>query len=101
MTEDESAPYSKELDAAIPNGTVLPGVLIMGKYEGDRAQVRGAAKWKDGMWTLELVRDLKTGSKFDKDFVPGKPLYMWVAVFDHTQTRHTRHHRAIRVVTQE
>jgi cytochrome b subunit of formate dehydrogenase len=101
MTEDETVPYSKELDAAIPVGTVLPGVLIMGKYEGDRAQVRGAAKWKDGMWTLELVRDLKTGSKFDKDFVPGKPLYMWVAVFDHTQTRHTRHHRAVRIMTQD
>jgi cytochrome b subunit of formate dehydrogenase len=101
MTEDETVPYSKELDAAIPVGTVLPGVLIMGNYEGDRAHVRGAAKWKDGMWTLETVRDLKTGSKFDKDFVPGTPLYMWVAVFDHTQTRHTRHHRAVRIMTQD
>ena len=36
-------------------------------------------------------RELKTGSKYDQDFVPGKDLYMWVSVFDHTQTRHTRH----------
>jgi cytochrome b subunit of formate dehydrogenase len=101
MTEAESVPYSKELDAQIPVGTVLPGVLIMGNYEGDRAEVRGAARWKDGMWTLETSRDLKTGSKFDKDFVPGRSLYMWVSVFDHTQTRHTRHHRPVRIVTQE
>ena len=67
-----SVPYSKELDDKIPVGTVMPGVLIMGNYEGDRAQMRGAAKWKDGYWTLEMSRDLKTGSKFDHDFVPGK-----------------------------
>jgi hypothetical protein len=46
-------------------------------------------------------RDLKTGSKYDQDFVAGKDLYMWVAVFDHTQTRHTRHPRPIRIVTTE
>jgi cytochrome b subunit of formate dehydrogenase len=101
MTEAETVPYSKELDAQIPVGTVIPGVLIMGNYEGDRADVRGAARWKDGIWTLETSRDLKTGSKFDKDFLPGRNLYMWVSVFDHTQTRHTRHHRPLRVVTQE
>jgi len=33
--------------------------------------------------------------------VPGHPLYMWVAVFDHTQTRHTVHSRPVRVVLQE
>ena len=49
----------------------------------------GGSRWKDGYWTLEVARNLKTGSKYDKDFVPGKDLYMWVAVFDHVQTRHT------------
>jgi hypothetical protein len=48
-----------------------------------------------------MARSLKTGSKYDKDFVPGKDLYMWVAAFDHVQTRHTRHPRPVRVVTQE
>ena len=28
-------------------------------------------------------------------------LYIWVAVFDHTQTRHTRHPRPVRLVVQE
>ncbi|MGE3144745.1 MAG: ethylbenzene dehydrogenase-related protein [Pseudorhodoplanes sp.] len=101
MFENETEPYSKELDSQIPVGTVLPGVLIMGQYEGDRAQIRGAAKWKDGHWTLEMSRDLRTGSKFDHDFIPGRDLYFWFNVFDHNQTRHTRHQRPVRVVLEE
>ncbi|MDJ1159122.1 ethylbenzene dehydrogenase-related protein [Chelatococcus sp. SYSU_G07232] len=97
MTEAESVPYSPEVDAAIPVGTVIPGVLIMGEYSGDRADVRGSARWKDGWWTLEATRRLATGSRYDVDFLPGEPLYMWVAVFDHTQTRHTRHMRPVRL----
>ena len=69
--------------------------------EGDRYDVKGAADWSDGHWTLVTSRDLKTGSKYDQDFVPGRELFMWVAVFDHTQTRHTRHARPVRVVTEE
>jgi cytochrome b subunit of formate dehydrogenase len=101
MFEDEVMPYSKEEDAKIPIGTVMPGVLISGKYEGDRGDLVGGSRWRDGYWTLEVARNLKTGSKYDKDFVPGKPLYMWVAAYDHVQTRHTRHPRAVRVLTQE
>lgn len=98
MFEDETVPYSPELDAAIPVGTVLPGVLIIGKYEGDRADVTGVPKWKDGWWTLETKRSLKgSGSKFDLDFTERKPVYLWVSVFDHNQTRHTRHVRPVRL----
>ena len=98
---NDTDPYSKEADARIPVGTVMPGVIISGNYEGDRADLTGGSRWKDGYWTLEVARPLKTGSKFDKDFVPGKDLYMWVAVFDHVQTRHSRHPRPVRIVTQE
>src|SRR5215211_878560 len=101
MTDSETVPYSPEFDATIPVGTVMPGVLIQGNYEGDRADLRGAAKWQDGHWHLELSRALKTGSKYDHDFVPGRDLYMWLNVFDHTQIRHTRHARPVRVVLQE
>lgn len=100
MMEGDTVPYSAELDAKIPVGTVMPGVLISGDYEGDRADIHGAAKWKDGHWQLETVRALRTGSKYDQDFVPGRDLYMWVNVFDHTQIRHTRHARGVRIVTQ-
>ena len=101
MTETETVPYSAEVDATIPVGTVMPGVLISGNYEGDRADIRGAAKWKDGHWHLELSRALRTGSKYDQDFVAGRDLYMWVNVFDHTQIRHTRHARPVRVMMQD
>lgn len=101
MFLDESVPYSAEEDAKIPVGTIIPAVLITGKHEGDRYDIKGVAHWADGHWTVITSRDLKTGSKYDQDFVPGRDLYMWVAVFDHTQTRHTRHPRPVRVVTQE
>ena len=101
MFEDETVPYSPEVDAKIPVGTVLSGVLIMGDYTGDRNDLHSAAHWQDGHWTLIVSRELRTGSKYDQDFVPGRDLYMWVSVFDHTQTRHTRHVRPVHVVVAE
>jgi hypothetical protein len=101
MSLDETVPYSKEKDAEIPVGTIIPAVLITGKHEGDRYDPKAEAHWADGHWSLVVKRDLKTGSKYDQDFVPGKDLYMWVSVFDHTQTRHTRHTRPVKIVTQE
>jgi len=101
MTEEESVPYSPEADAKIPIGTILPGVLHIGEYTGDRNDVSAAAHWQDGHWTLIASRNLTTGSKYDQDFVPGHDLYIWVSVFDHTQTRHTRHPRPVRLVVQE
>ncbi len=98
MHDEETVPYSPEADAAIPVGTVIPGIIIAGKYEGDRADIVGAARWQDGYWTLEASRRLKTGSLYDADFLPGEPLYMWVSVFDHTQIRHTRHARPVRIM---
>ncbi|OYU49531.1 MAG: hypothetical protein CFE31_03960 [Rhizobiales bacterium PAR1] len=91
MFENETVPYSKEADAESPNGTVMPASLIMGSDEGDRADVDAAPNGKDGWWTLEPKRKLKSTSKYDVDFTEAKPLYMWTSIFDHTQTRHTRH----------
>jgi cytochrome b subunit of formate dehydrogenase len=101
MTEDDSIPYSPKADTKIPIGTIIPGVLHIDKYSGDRSDVTAAAHWQDGHWTLIASRNLITGSKYDQDFVPGGAFYLWVAVFDHTQTRHTRHPRPIRLVVQE
>jgi Ethylbenzene dehydrogenase len=95
LTAEESVPYSREQDARIPVGTVIPGILISGAYSGDRANIRGLAKWASGRWSLELVRRLDTGSKYDTPIATGA--YMRVAVFDHTQSRHTRFIRPIRI----
>ena len=95
MTEAESAPYSAELDARIPVGTVIPGVIMSGTFTGDRADVRCAAKWAAGRWALEVERRLDTHSKYDVPIRTGT--YMRVAAFDHSQIRHTRHVRPIRL----
>jgi len=95
FTRETVVPYSEERDAAIPVGTVLPGVVNIHDYQGDRADIRGGARWQDGYWTLETVRRRSTGSKYDTAFQPGAPLYVYLAVFDHNQTRHTRHERPV------
>jgi hypothetical protein len=95
MTPAESVPYSPELDAGIPVGTVIPGVIISGAFAGDRADVRCAARWAAGRWALEVTRRLDTHSKYDVAIRSG--IYMRVAAFDHSQIRHTRHVRPIRL----
>lgn len=98
MWESETVEYSPEADAAISVGTVLPGIVIgEGGISGDRGDVRTGAHWDNGWWTLEIARRLDTGSPKDTAIVPGRPVYLWVAVFDHSQTRHTRHMRPIRL----
>jgi cytochrome b subunit of formate dehydrogenase len=95
LAVEDSIPYSREYDARIPVGTVIPGVLIAGTFSGDRGHIRGAARWAAGRWSLEVVRRLDTGSKYDTPIATGA--YMRVAVFDHTQSRHTRFIRPIRL----
>jgi Ethylbenzene dehydrogenase/Prokaryotic cytochrome b561 len=95
MTEDESVPYSAEADARIPVGAVIPGVIIAGEFTGDRADVRCAARWASGHWALEVARRLDTKSEYDVPIKTG--VFMRVGAFDHSQIRHTRHVRPIRI----
>ena len=95
MTEAESVPYAVELDRLIPVGTIVPGVIIAGDFSGDRADVRCAGRWASGHWALEVARRLDTKSKFDVPLRSG--VFMRVAAFDHSQIRHTRHVRPIRL----
>jgi Ethylbenzene dehydrogenase/Prokaryotic cytochrome b561 len=95
MTEAESIPYSLEQDARVPVGTVIPGVIIAGDFAGDRADVRCAARWASGHWALEVARRLDTHSQYDVPLQTG--IFMRVAAFDHSQIRHTRHVRPIRL----
>jgi len=95
MTEAESIPYAPMLDRLIPQGTVLPGVILAGDFTGDRADVRCAARWASGHWALEVARKLDTGSQYDVPLKSG--IFMRVAAFDHSQIRHTRHIRPIRL----
>ncbi len=96
---DEVVAYDEMLDL-YPVGTVLPGVVLSGEFQGDRADVRAEAHWHDGHWTLEMRRALDTGSTFDIAFSPHTPTYMWVAVFNHNQIRHSQHLHPIKLFMQ-
>lgn len=95
MTDEESVAYSPEGDRLVPDGAILPGVIVAGEYSGDRADVRCAGRWAAGRWALEVTRRLNTDSPYDVPIVTG--IFMRVAAFDHAQIRHTRHVRPIRI----
>lgn len=96
----QTVAYSPELDN-YPVGTVMPSVLIDGPFEGDRGDVQAVSRWHDGWWRIEVTRKLDTGSKFDTPLSAAEAVYMWVAVFDHAQTRHSLHLHPIRLVLGE
>ncbi|WP_299723695.1 ethylbenzene dehydrogenase-related protein [uncultured Tateyamaria sp.] len=94
MQADDMQPYDPALDT-YPVGTIMPSVIVNGPHEGDRGEVFADAVWNDGVWTLEAQRKMDTTSKYDFTLQPDVPVYMWVAVFDHTQTRHSQHLRPV------
>jgi hypothetical protein len=98
MTEEETVPYSPERDRLIPDGAVIPGVVISGQYSGDRADVECAGRWAAGRWALEITRSLAVQSAYDVPISNGT--FMRVAAFDHAQIQHTRHVRPIRLELQ-
>jgi hypothetical protein len=55
---------------------------------GDRADIRVANRWDNGVMTSVLARKLRTGSRFDVQFEPGKRYPFGFAVFDNAQVRH-------------
>ncbi len=95
MTYAESLPYSTALDAMLPDGVVVPGILMADEIPDRRDSIRGAARWAAGRWTLEIVRRLHTGSDYDVPLKSGD--MMWLAAFDHAEMRHTRHLRPFRL----
>ncbi len=95
MTQSQSVAYTPEQDAAIPDGTVIPGILMADELPVTATSIRGAARWAAGRWTLELSRRLDTGGEFDIPIRTG--VLMWVAAFDHAAKRHTRHLRPLRL----
>ncbi|MDB5563189.1 MAG: hypothetical protein JWN11_2607 [Hyphomicrobiales bacterium] len=98
LTTDETEPYSPEADRRIPTVTVIPSVLMTCMPSGDRADVQGMARWSAGRWTLETARRIDTKSVLDVPVVTG--VMMWLAAFDHSATRHTRHIRPITLELQ-
>lgn len=94
MEFNDTRPYADGPDT-LPVGTLLPSVLPTGRLTGDRGDIAARGRWADGHWSLELSRRLDTGSTRDVAITDGTLL--WVAVFDHTQTRHAYHLRPVRL----
>ena len=93
MTESESTPYSVSTDKQIPMGTVIPGIVSSDRLASGEGSVRGVAKWAAGRWTLEIARKLRSTSDFDISIETG--VLLWIAAFDRSSTRHTRHLRPL------
>ena len=95
LTAHQVSPYTPQLDAMYPVGTVVPSVVQRGPMQGDRGDVSAVGTWSNGWWRLEMSRELDAGSAYDVAI--GNDTFVWVAVFDHTQTRHSRHLRPLRI----
>jgi hypothetical protein len=90
--------WSETAEQQVPVGTRVPGVVIDGRLGQGRADVRAAGHWQDGQWTLEIQRALDTFDDKDITLAPGTgDKYLWVALFDSSQTRHAHHIRPVRV----
>ncbi len=62
---------------------------IVNPLQGDRADIKVAVSWKDGMHTSVLSRKLVTGSKFDVQWSDLSKRYAFgFAAFDNAQVRH-------------
>ena len=60
--------------------------------KGDRADIRVANSWKDGVLTAVVSRKLVTGSKLDVQFADLNAQYPFgFAAFDNAQVRHAVH----------
>jgi hypothetical protein len=72
-------------------GDEVPGILVA-PFTGDRGDIAAAGAWQDGVWTVELARQLVTGSPFDVQFTDLRKRYAFaIAVFDNTPVRHAIH----------
>jgi hypothetical protein len=93
ITPEESEPYTLERDRQFPRDSIIPSIIMTCVPSGDRADPSGQARWSAGRWTLEIVRALNTNSAQDVAVTSGS--LIWLAIFDHAATRHTRHVRPI------
>jgi hypothetical protein len=75
-------------DSFFSPGDRIPGVYTA-PFLGDRGDISAGWVYADGMWSVEIARNLVTGSEFDVQFDDLEaPYYFGVAVFDNAQVRH-------------
>lgn len=97
ILKESAVPYAPAAAEAIPEGTIIPGV-ITSPFEGDRGDVTSLARFEAGQWSLIIRRKLSTGSLYDVSFAPGGSYAFAATAFDHTRFRHAYHYGTYRLV---
>ena len=95
LTRDDAVPYTPDMEGSFPEGAIVPSIVLRQPLEDDRGDVAAVGAWRDGHWSLEVRRALDTGSPYDVTISDGA--FLWVSVFDHSQTRHSWHLHALRL----
>lgn len=69
--------------------TLIPA-SVLAPWVGSRGDIQAQGTWKDGKWTVVLLRALNTGNDEDLAFTPPKSYPFGIALFDHIdQLDHT------------
>jgi hypothetical protein len=79
---------------------MLPNIVIE-PFQGGGADIRAKAQWSKGRWTLEARRVLDTKSEFDVAFSTERPVYLTVATYNRSQTRHSEHIKPVQLTLEK
>lgn len=93
---DSYEPYNDDADT-FPIGHRIPAVLVASTL-GDRGDVIAKGKWRNGYWTVEISRNIATGSDFDLPF--RGELYLGLAFFNNADISHSYHLKPIKLVIE-
>ena len=92
IVEGNQVPFD---DSKFKPGDEVASFLIY-PLKGDRADIKVATRWANGVLTSEVARKLTTGSKFDVQFGDLNAQYAFgFAAFDNAQVRHAVHYDAL------
>lgn len=82
--EDAGDSVERKQPSPATHGADLVAQYVAGTPSGSAADVQGKGAWRDGWWTLELVRRLDTGQADDTPFVRGGRTLLAIATHDRT-----------------
>jgi DMSO reductase family type II enzyme heme b subunit len=79
---DKGSKLYKPLRHVTKQADTMPGYEINMSPEGSIADVKAKGVWKNGRWTLEMVRKLSTGHSDDAVILENGAIKMAIAVFN-------------------
>ncbi len=100
LRTEQAAAYTPEAAAALPAGTIVPGI-VASPAVGDRGDVACQSSYESGRWQVYMRRKLDTGSPHDVRFAARSILPFDCAAFDHSSKRHAYRFAPCRMVLEE